>query len=109
MEHGGLPGIRDLGLLESAIGRPYTGYYSRIHHKAAALTESLVLNHGFADGNKRTAFLIVQLLIRRSGYELIGLTGNPFVELENLILQIAKVHPPRQELVQWFRDRLRKK
>jgi len=36
-----LPGVRDWGLLESAIGRPYTGYYRRIHKKAAALVESL--------------------------------------------------------------------
>src|SRR5438445_194495 len=46
-------------MIESAIGRPYTGYYPRLHQKAAALVESLVRNHGFIDGNKRTAFIIL--------------------------------------------------
>lgn len=43
---GGLMGVRDIGLIESAIGRPYVGYYPSLHEKAAALLESLVNNHG---------------------------------------------------------------
>jgi death-on-curing protein len=45
--YGGLPGIRDLGLIESALARPYSGYYRPIEKKAAALVHSLTLNHGF--------------------------------------------------------------
>ena len=54
--HGGAPGIRDAGLLESALYRPQTGYYADIIEEAAALWESLSQNHPFIDGNKRTAF-----------------------------------------------------
>jgi prophage maintenance system killer protein len=47
--YGGAPGIRDVGALESALHRPQTGYYDTIIHEAAALLESLVQNHPFAD------------------------------------------------------------
>ena len=52
---GGLPGIRDLGLIESAVSRPFTGYYRSIESKAAALVQSMSGNHGFIDGNKHAA------------------------------------------------------
>ena len=53
---GGRRGIRDPGLLESALYRPQTGYYSDLAEMAAALFESLLMNHPFVDGNKRVAF-----------------------------------------------------
>ncbi|MDE2227921.1 MAG: type II toxin-antitoxin system death-on-curing family toxin [Alphaproteobacteria bacterium] len=67
---GGLPGVRDRGSIEAAIARPYSGYYRSIARKAAALTHSLALNHGFIDGNKRTALYVVNLFLRKSGYRL---------------------------------------
>lgn len=51
-------GIRDMGLLESALFRPQTGYYEDEIAQAAALWESLAQNHPFVDGNKRTAFAV---------------------------------------------------
>ena len=56
MRYGGSPGVRDRGLLEGALFRPQTGYYSSLIEEAAALWESLSQNHPFVDGNKRTAF-----------------------------------------------------
>jgi prophage maintenance system killer protein len=50
---GGTPGVRDMGLLESALFRPRTGYYEDLAQMAAALFESLLSNHAFLDGNKR--------------------------------------------------------
>jgi death-on-curing protein len=50
---GGTPGIRDKGLLESALFRPQTGYYDDLAGLAAALFESLILNRALVDGNKR--------------------------------------------------------
>ena len=50
-------GIISSHLIESAIGRPYSGYYRPIYKKVAALTHSMCLNHGFVDGNKRTALI----------------------------------------------------
>lgn len=53
---GGAKGVRDHGLIESALLRPQTGYYADLVEQAAALWESLAMNHGFIDGNKRVAF-----------------------------------------------------
>ena len=54
--YGGALGVRDPGLLEAALYRPQTGYYSDLIEEAAALWESLAQNHPFIDGNKRVAF-----------------------------------------------------
>ena len=65
---GGSKGIRDLGLLESALARPFatfqiTDLYPSPIDKAAALLESLVINHPFIDGNKRTAYTLMRLIL----------------------------------------------
>ena len=68
--YGGSPGVRDVGALESALHRPQTGYYDTLIHEAAALLESLVQNHPFIDGNKRTAFAVVDVFLRINGYRI---------------------------------------
>lgn len=67
---GGTPGARDKGLLESALYRPQTGYYNDIAELAAALFESLILNHAFVDGNKRVAFFVTDTFLRLNGWKL---------------------------------------
>jgi death-on-curing protein len=67
---GGPEGIRDLGLLESALYRPRTGYYKDLAEMAAALFESLIMNHPFVDGNKRVAFFATDVFLRLNGYQL---------------------------------------
>ena len=67
---GGPPGVRDLGLLESALFRPRTGYYADLAEMAAALFESLIMNHPFADGKKRVAFFATDVFLRMTGYKL---------------------------------------
>ena len=67
---GGEPGIRDKGLLESALFRPQTGYYSGLAQMAAALFESLISNHAFVDGNKRAAYFISDVFLRLNGWKL---------------------------------------
>jgi death-on-curing protein len=67
-EFGGLHGIRDAGLLESAVMRPQNGYYSNIIEEAAALMESLANNHAFHDGNKRIGFSATDVFLRANGY-----------------------------------------
>ena len=66
-DFGGTEGIRDLGALESAVFRPETGYYHGPIEEAAALMESLLQNHPFLDGNKRTAFAAADLHHRLNG------------------------------------------
>jgi death-on-curing protein len=69
-EFGGLPGVRDMGLLESAVARPQNGYYSNLIEQASALMESLANNHAFIDGNKRVNFVMTDVLLRLNGYYL---------------------------------------
>ena len=66
-EFGGSRGLRDLGALESAWMRPQSGYYSDIVEEAAALMESLAMNHAFVDGNKRLAFFATDTFLRMNG------------------------------------------
>lgn len=67
-EFGGIHGLRDQGLLESAIFRPQSGYYDDLLHEAAALMESLASNHAFLDGNKRVSFSVVDTFLRMNGH-----------------------------------------
>ena len=67
---GGTVGLRDMGLLESALFRPQTGYYADLAHMSAALFESLISNHAFVDGNKRAAFFFCDIFLRLNGWKL---------------------------------------
>ncbi|MEM7070080.1 MAG: type II toxin-antitoxin system death-on-curing family toxin [Pseudomonadota bacterium] len=67
---GGSAGIRDAGLIEAALLRPQTGYYSDVLEEAAALWESLAMNHGFVDGNKRVAFACVFVFLGLNGLKI---------------------------------------
>jgi death-on-curing protein len=67
---GGADGVRDLGLLESALYRPRSGYYGDLVDMAAALFESLLMNHPFVDGNKRAAFFATDVFLRLNGWRL---------------------------------------
>lgn len=103
IEHfGGSPGVRDLGLLESALFRPRTGYYADVAEMAAALFESLLMNHPFVDGNKRIAFFATDVFLRLNGWKLqveateayaflIGLLEKGEADFEHLLLWLRSV------------------
>lgn len=68
---GGSKGIRDRGILESSINRPYQTFdqkelYPEAVDKAAAIFESIISNHPFIDGNKRTAYVLMRLILREN-------------------------------------------
>lgn len=69
--YGGVRGLRDPGALEAAMARPQSGYYEDIVSEAAALMESLAVNHPFLDGNKRIAFAVTDVFLRVNGWSLI--------------------------------------
>lgn len=69
-KYGGSEGVRDMGALESALFRPQTGYYSDLIAEAAALLESLAMNHPFIDGNKRVAFAVTDTFLRINGFRI---------------------------------------
>lgn len=79
---GGLHGVRDTGAVEAAVFRPPTGYYDSVEEEAAALMESLGMNHGFFDGNKRIAFTAADVFLRRNGscVDVTADEGHRFIE-----------------------------
>ncbi|MDO9050513.1 MAG: type II toxin-antitoxin system death-on-curing family toxin [Methylotenera sp.] len=73
VEHGGISGVRDIGMFESALSRaPNLAAYGEpdFAELAAAYGFGLAKNHPFLDGNKRTAFVAVELFLRLNGYVL---------------------------------------
>lgn len=82
---GGANGVRDLGLLESALFRPRTGYYSDLLEMAAALFESLLMNHAFVDGNKRVAFFGVDTFLRINGFKIVVSSNRAHQELISML------------------------
>ena len=107
-EFGGSAGIRDRGLLESAIARPLATFggknlYDSPHKRAAALAESLVLNHGFVDGNKRTAMYAMAAWLEREGYVIEAERGG----LRDLALAIASHAMNMDEVASWLEQRSR--
>lgn len=104
---GGLRGIRDLGAIEAAVARPYCGYYRSIAKKVAALVQSLASNHGFIDGNKRTALLMMNLLLLRSGYFLRGESEQQInTDVEAMILALVEHHMSFDDVVAWLELRI---
>jgi death-on-curing protein len=98
---GGSLGIRDQGTLESALGRPQTGYYDDVIQEAAALWESLSQNHPFVDGNKRVAVTVTAAFLRMNGYLL------EFNDLEAFSFLIGLYESGTlrfRELETWLRD-----
>lgn len=100
---GGVHGLRDLGLLQSAVSRPKATFggeelYPDIFQKAAALMESLTKNHPFIDGNKRTAITSSGIFLGRNGY----LLKTAQEELERFALSIAAGKVPLEYVVKWF-------
>ena len=67
-EFGGLHGIRDMGLLESAVLRAQNGYYGDLIEEASALMELLANNRALLDGNKRVSFVMTDAMLRANGY-----------------------------------------
>jgi death on curing protein len=104
---GGLRGIRDRGAIEAAVARPYCGYYRSIAKKVAALVQSLASNHGFIDGNKRTALLMMNLLLLRSGYFLRGESEQQInTDVEAMILALVEHHMSFDDVVAWLELRI---
>ena len=104
-ETGGAPGIRDLGLLESAVARPRAAcdaqdlYLDRFT-TCAALMASLVRNHPFVDGNKRVAITAAGLFLRRNGVQLAATNA----EVEELTLEVARGAMTIDQIATWFAE-----
>ena len=105
-EFGGSPGVRDRGVLESALGRPMPTFggkalYDTPFKRAAALAERVVLNHGFVDGNKRTAMYAMAAWLEREGYRIDAKRG----DLRDLALSIATRKSTIDDIAAWLKER----
>jgi len=102
---GGTPGIRDKGLLQSALARPQSGYYPSLSLEAAALMQSLTQNHAFVDGNKRVAFALTAIFLRMNGYRLIV---NPDNGENFMINELIKNRIEIEAISSWLEKHMKK-
>jgi len=102
-EHGGLPGIRDESVLESALARPQqTWHYAKdadIATLAAAYAFGLAKNHPYRDGNKRIGFLALATFLGMNGFELDATDAEVIAEM----LALADGRVSENELIDWVR------
>ena len=101
---GGTHGVRNLGMLASAVARPRASFGGEnedpsLFDKTATLLDSLINNHPFMDGNKRTGITAAAIMLRKNGYIL---RVAP-VELESFTFTVALEHPPIETLVNWLK------
>jgi len=104
-ETGGEHSIRDLGMLESAVSRPQAVFdgnelYLDVHQKAAALLESLVNNHPFIDGNKRTGITSAAMFLKINNYSLTV----SIQDLESFVLSIASGEQTFDSITEWLKS-----
>jgi death-on-curing protein len=104
--YGGIRGVRDKGLLESAVFRPQIGYYSNIDEEAAALMESLANNHPSLDGNKRVAFAAAHTFLLVNGYDL---EVDPLGASDFVIQSLAKGEFRFGPILKWINLHIRQK
>lgn len=104
-EHGGASGLRDQGLLESALARPLNlALYEKpdVADLAAAYGVGLAKNHAFVDGNKRAAFLAVGLFLALNGYRLSATQADATL----IMLSVASGGFPEADFANWIRKNL---
>jgi len=102
-EHGGPAGIRDMGMLESALGRPQNKFAygeTDLAVLAAAYGFGVARNHPFIDGNKRTSLMVIYTFLGINDVELIV----PEAEFATIILDLAAGEVSEDSLARWIRD-----
>ena len=101
---GGSGGIRDMGLLESALMRPQTGHYKSLSLEAAALMQSLAQHHAFVDGNKRIAFATTAIFLRMNKYRLkVNADNGESFLIERVIKKKADI----KEIADWLEKHMK--
>ncbi|MDO9285101.1 MAG: type II toxin-antitoxin system death-on-curing family toxin [Aquabacterium sp.] len=103
-EHGGAAGVRDAGLLESALSRPrHLAHYGQpdVHELAAAYGFGLARNHPFIDGNQRSAFVATELFLMLNGWRLTATD----VDCVMVMLSLAAGEIDETHFAQWLRER----
>jgi len=102
-QFGGKSGVRDLGALESAINRPYATFnsvelYPKPIDKAAAIIESIIVNHPFVDGNKRVGYVLMRLLLLEKGYDIRATEDEKY----SFVIGIALGELKTDDIIKWL-------
>lgn len=105
METGGTDGLRDEGLLDSALNAPFQGFggtdtFPSLQQKAARLGFGLIQNHAFVDGNKRIGAHAMLVFLALNGIEL----SYTQKELSDMVLQVASGNSSFEDMVKWIID-----
>lgn len=110
-EFGGAHGIIDIGLLKSAVEKPFTGlsngteFYPTLVQKAAVLFEAIVNYHPFVDGNKRLAAIVTNLFLDEKGYKFIYTDK----EIVNFSIRVSNKRLTISEIEKWIKSHIRKR
>ena len=100
---GGSHGIRDSSSLESALARPFQTFdgkdlYPSLIQKAASLIESILINHPFIDGNKRTGYVLMRILVIDNGFDIHATQEEKY----DFVIHIASGKTNFEEIVNWL-------
>ena len=102
-QFGGRHGVRDYGTLSSALSRPYSTFdgkelYPAVIQKAAALIESILVNHPFVDGNKRAGYVLMRLLLIEYGFDITATQDEKY----QFVIRIASGKSNFNDIVYWL-------
>ena len=101
--HGGLDGIRDKGLLQSALARPkHVFFYTpnvNLTDLAAAYGYGIAKNHPFLDGNKRTAYVVTRLFLKLNGFDMTASADDKYLAM----IALAEGQWGEEEFARWLK------
>jgi death-on-curing protein len=102
---GGSSGVRDFQALESALSRPFQTFdsvelYPSIIEKAASLLESLLANHPFVDGNKRTGYVLMRLFLKKNGMDIVAVEETKY----QFLIDVASGVKRYDDILIWLED-----
>ncbi len=108
-KHGGSDGVRDMNMLDSAINRPFATFagsdlYSDIYLKSGALVQSIIKNHPFIDGNKRTAFSSCYVFLKKNKIKITAKQK----DVVNFMSEVANKNLSVDEIASWLKSHSRK-
>ena len=103
--YGGEPGLRDIGLLESALAQPKMTFggkhvHKTLFEKTAAYGFHVCKNHPFVDGNKRVAFVLMDIFLQKNGWEIVS----PEEEGYRMIMNLASGKMTKAQLSTWLKE-----
>jgi len=103
--YGGEPGFRDTGLLDSALAKPKMTFGGKYTHKtlfdkAAAYGFHVCKNHPFVDGNKRVAFVLMDIFLQKNGWEIVS----PEEDAYRMMMDLASGKLMKTQLSSWLKE-----